>query len=416
MTTESVSTSASGDVPATPASGKRILLVGGGREALDLLEDARQLGLKVVNLNARSHFKDTFLPLIEHALITDYRDIAAVTPIVRAMHAAMPFDQVVSLSEAGLVPAAELADALGMATNPLRTVRMLKNKLMMRERLREVGLSPVHARSGKTIDDVVAFIAECDGPVILKPIDGASSFSVLRVEHSAQASAAVAAMQAAGVHDFLMEEYLSGPEISVEAFSFDGRHVVIAVTDKWILDNHVEIGHAVPSGIDTTLRAEVEHLVVRFLDAVGLRNGPSHTEIKLTPAGPRVIESHNRVGGDRINDLVRIAYGVNMKSLALAWQCGAAEALQAPPPLRAGAAIRFFTPPPGTVMAIEHADTVRGLPGFEDLRLSVRVGDTVRPVRSSDERAGQVIASGSDAREAIERCERMRDTLRIVTA
>ncbi|TXH69771.1 MAG: ATP-grasp domain-containing protein [Lysobacteraceae bacterium] len=397
------------------ASGQRILLVGGGREALDLLQDARKLGLKVVNLNSRSHFKDSFIPLIEHALITDYQDMATVIPIVLAMHRVMPFDQVISLSEAGLVPAAELAEALGMPANPLATVRMLKHKPLMRERLNEAGLSPVMAREGHTLDDVRAFMAACGGSAILKPADGASSFSVHRVDDPEQARVAVEAMRAAGLRSFLMEEYLDGPEISAEAFSFDGRHVVIAVTDKWTLDSHVEVGHAIPSSIDPDVRQEVVALVHAFLDVVGLRNGPSHTEIKLTSRGPRIIESHNRVGGDRINDLVNIAYGVNMKSMALAWLCGCAEPLRAPPPAIAGAAIRFFTPAPGTVTAIEHEDQVRAMPGFEDMRITVRVGDVVRPVRSSDDRAGQVIARGGDVDEAIVRCERMRDALRIVT-
>ena len=128
--------------------------------------------------------------------------------------------------------------------------------------------------------------------------------------------------------EFLMEEFLDGPEISVETLTFDGRHVVVAVTDKEIGGpGFVEIGHSQPSGCSAETLREVTRLVTDFLDAVGLRNGPGHTEVKLTSRGPRIVESHNRVGGGRINELAEIAYGVDMERYALGAGFGLVEPL-----------------------------------------------------------------------------------------
>ncbi len=394
---------------------QRILLIGGGREALDLLDDAHALGLDVLNINTRSQFRDAFLSRVEHAVITDYTNIDVLVPIARTLQAVLPFERVISLSEEGLLPAAHVGDALGLPGNSLETVRLLKDKARMRARLDEIGLSPVLARAGSSREDIAAFVAEHGAPAIVKPVDGARSFGVFRIAGERDIGPAADALASAGISRFIIEEYLDGPEISVESFSFGGRHIIVAITDKLILDNHVEIGHTMPSQIGAEACREVESLVIEFLDAVRLREGPAHTEIKLTRRGPRIIESHNRVGGDRINELLRIAYGVSLKSLALAWTCGLAEAMSAPPPMQSAVAIRFFAPPPGVVSEIRGADAVRAMPGFAELRLSVKPGDRVHPIRSSDDRAGHVIASGRDVSEAVERCERMLREIHIVT-
>ena len=64
-----------------------------------------------------------------------------------------------------------------------------------------------------------------------------------------------------------------------------------------------------------------------FLDAVGLVEGPAHTEIRLARNGPRIIESHNRNGGGRINELVRLTFGFDIKATAPGWACGLGEPL-----------------------------------------------------------------------------------------
>lgn len=394
---------------------RRILLIGGGREGLDLLDDARALGLSVIMINSKAQFRDAFLSLVEHAFITDYRNIEVLVPIARALQSVLPFDVAISLSEEGLLPAAQISDALGLPGNSLETVRLLKDKAQMRARLDQADLSPVLARIGRNAADIKDFIDAHGAPVIVKPVDGARSFGVYRVGALDAIDDVITSLAAADIDSFLIEEYLDGPEISVEAFSFAGHHVIMAVTDKLILDNHVEIGHSMPSRIDAATQREVASLSHRFLDVVGLQDGPSHTEIKLTSKGPRIIESHNRVGGDRINELVRVAYGVNMKALALAWSCGLADAMHTSPPLLSAVAIRFFAPPPGLVTEIRGADRIAVMPGFVESRLSVRPGDRIKPIRSSDDRAGHVIAGGGDAAEAIERCERMARAIEIIT-
>lgn len=337
-------------------------------------------------------------------------DGEAVFAALAPLHAARPFDRVLSLTEAGLLPAAEAAERLGVEGNPLRAVRLLQDKRRMREVLAAHALSPVQARPVCSAADLAGFCGEIGGPVILKPAAGTGSRAVLRVDAEQDAAAAWEEFVRAGGADPIAEEFLDGQEISVEAFSHNGEHVVVALTDKVLGPNFVELGHTVPSAVPPARQEEVRALVVDFLDAVGLREGPSHTEVKLTVRGPRVIESHNRIGGDKIRELVRRVHGHDLVRLTV----GCALGLLPPPepvPARGGAAIRFLAPPAGTVAEI-------GLPhDTEDcvIDLAVRVGDVVDVVRSSWDRAGYVLAGGADAADAARRGERVRDAITVET-
>jgi biotin carboxylase len=190
---------------------------------------------------------------------------------------------------------------------------------------------------------------------------------------------------------------------------------VIAVTGKHTLPNFVECGHVIPAEIDQVTTSEVQNLTTRFLDAVGLRDGPAHTEIKLTPRGPRIVESHNRVGGDEISHLVREVYGVDMVATTLAWAFGKIDAVPAPPVPRKAVAIRFFTPAPGRVRSIGGVNQVRTIPAVIDLHLDVEPGSRVEEVRSSLDRSGYLVTQAPTSAAALELCSRLSSQVKIVT-
>ena len=234
-------------------------------------------------------------------------------------------------------------------------------------------------------------------------------------DHSTRQFAAGDLSGAESFDEFLMEEFLDGPEISVETLTFDGRHVVVAVTDKETATGFVEISHSQPSGCSSETLREVAQLVADFLDAVGLRDGPGHTEVKLTSRGPRIVESHNRTGGDGINELTEVAYGVDMERYALGARFGVVEPLTKSPEPRGGAALRFLTPEPGRVVEVTGVDAVRADPAYVDLQLKVEPGDEVPPLTWNEDVAGHVIARGATTAEAIAHGRRLAAAIHVRT-
>ncbi|RSO05749.1 carboxylase [Streptomyces sp. WAC 05379] len=373
----------------------RVLVLG---DQQTLVNAAVALGAEVwwAQRSDRVRSDEAAAPVV--TLLTDYTQPAFVD-LAAHLHTLRPFDAVVSIQEHALLSLAALNDRLGLRGPRHDTVRLVTDKWAMRAALAEHGVSPVAAALGRTADDLRAFGAAHGFPFIAKPVSATGSFGVVLVRPDLVDDTAER-FAASGAGAFLLEEYLEGPEISVESFTFDGRHVVLALTDKSTGEGFVEAGHTVPAELDETVVTDVTGLVGAFLDAVGLTDGPSHVEVKLTAAGPRIVEGHCRRGGDRINELVRLAYGVDMEALSVAWALGLSEPLAAPPPLLRGSAIRFASAPCGELAAVAGQEKVLADPTVTELNVLHEVGQHIGPVRWSGDRAGYVIATGDTPAEA----------------
>jgi biotin carboxylase len=161
------------------------------------------------------------------------------------------------------------------------------------------------------------FVAEHGLPCVVKPVAGAGSVgvTVLRGAVDAERAFERAAARFDGVPDagVLVERFHIGPQYSVEALSEAGEHQLLAVTGKYSHpESFVELGHVVPADLDEADQRGCCELVGRMLDAVGIESGATHTELVLTGAGPRIIETHVRPAGDEIPALVHAVTGVDL--------------------------------------------------------------------------------------------------------
>ncbi|MFJ9078334.1 ATP-grasp domain-containing protein [Streptomyces sp. NPDC102278] len=383
----------------------RIALLGGRPS---VLKSASDLGCDVVLIQTPGVYDpEAAAEFCVQVVDTPLVDQEAAVAAGRRVFAEQPVVRFFSPAELGLVAAARLNEEFGLGGNSVETVRMLKDKAAMRRRLAEVGLSPVRFRVVESEAELLEFVTELAGPVMIKPLDYGGSRDVHRVEGPDRVPEIWRKVEAVGRGRMLAEEFLTGHEVSVEGFSQDGVHTVVAVTDKLLGEGgsgFIEAGHSVPARVDGATRQGIVDLTGRLLDAVGLVEGPSHTEIMITDAGLRIIESHNRAGGDNIPELVRLAYGVDLVRAAVAVPLGLEPWNPDVPEATAGAAIRFVLAEPGVVTDVEEPAEVE-----EGVTLAVQAvpGTVVPPLTWSVDRVcGHVIAVGADAAEAVARCEK----------
>ncbi|MGH3876683.1 MAG: ATP-grasp domain-containing protein [Actinophytocola sp.] len=409
-----------GRQPSAGAGGRpRILVVGGQPKQV---RKAHELGLDVVYAQFPNKYGSEHWPYVEQALLLDYADVDRLVPLARALHEAYPFRTAVTLSEFGLLSTARVNEALDLDGESVEVAELLMDKWRMRQHLAAKGVSPVASAVGRTTQDVRDFVEEHGLPIIVKPTRESGSLAVYLVDDPAGVD--TIANQFLSLVDkewaewdvafedtfdqFLMEEYLDGPEVSVESLSFDGRHVIIAITDYVkSSEGFAEIGMWHPSGYPAETQREITELVTDFLDAVGLRNGPAHTEVKLTTRGPRIVESHNRIGGYAINEMVEVVYGVDMELYALGAGLDVIEPLTTAPEPRCGVALQALMPVPGRVVEVTGVDAVRADPDFVAIQVKVKPGDVVAPLTWNEDIGGYVVARGADAKEAIANCERL---------
>ncbi|THA30429.1 ATP-grasp domain-containing protein [Streptomyces sp. A1547] len=406
------------------------LLVVGGR--IQTLRKAAALGIRFVLIQHKDQFVPEAAALAEAVLIADYTDWDVTRPLVEAAQQAYGFTRVASITEPGLVPAGRISDHLGLGNTSEEVAELLRDKHAMRRHLAaspspEVRALSVAAAEVDGAGALTAFGAEHGYPFVLKPVDATASLGVVRIdgpEQAAEAWAGVEALRARTdlqwgsfftIGRFIAEQYIPGPEYSVESFSFAGRHIVLAVTEKLTGGGFIELGHALPARLDPVDERRIEEAVARFLDAMGLTDGAAHTELRLSPAGPQIIESHNRMGGDRIFDLLDSAYGIDLEEWIVAWQFGLIPALTERPVPRHAAATRFLSAEPGTVVEIQGADEARALPDVIDVETGVLPGDTVGELRGNWDRVGQVLVTGADTEAAVATAERLTEKVTVVT-
>ncbi|MET8885097.1 ATP-grasp domain-containing protein [Streptomyces rubiginosohelvolus] len=407
------------------SSGKTVLLIGG----IDAhLERFAALGVKVVLFQHPDKITAYQARTADVLLVVDYTDWDVVLPFAETARRLYGADAVVSLTEPGLNPASRLGDLFGLTDGRRHEVsRRMRDKLLMRRHLAEHGQPVPHVAPVEDRASLDRFGDRAGYPFIVKPVSTTAGFGLLRAESPQDLDRVWARVRELDggrtdrgsrmftVDGFLMESFVDGPEFSVEALSFAGRHVVVAVTEKLTADEHfAELGHAVPARLAGAEQELLTGAVEEFLTVMGVTDGPSHTEIRLSSRGPVVIESHNRLAGGSIVDLVETAYGIDMVGYGAAWPLGLIEPLTAPPVPKAAAVMRALVREPGVVTAVSGVDEVRSRPDVLAAQVSVRPGDTVRPLRDNWDRLGSVVVTAADTDAAEALCERIaRSEIRI---
>ncbi len=388
---------------------KQVVIVGGGP---GLCDRVRLSGAQITLVDTPAGYDPALIPVTKRTLLTGYDDPSLI-PQLAAIHDRTPFSAVLSLTEHGLVPAARIAQQLAIPGLSPEVVGRTRDKLAMRTWLRDKGFSGVPCEVVRDAGDIHSFAAEHGYPVIVKPRQGQGSEDV-----SCFRSASAVVTPPASADDYIAEPFLSGEEFSVEAFSCAGEHHILAITAKLTNDDDpanpfVEMGHVVPASLEPGVAAAIATYVAEFLEVMRITDGPSHTEVRLTATGPEVVETHTRVGGDSIPTLVRQATGHDLLDLTVAWSLDRIAPREPAATVAGAAAIRFFTPPPGTVAGITGVQRSQGMPGVLKLHLPLKTGDRIHPVRNSRTRAGYVLATGPTAARAIETCRKVISGIRI---
>ena len=215
-------------------------------------------------------------------------------------------------SDTAVVTVNYVASCMGLVSNPDDYTAITTNKFLMRRCFKDNGVpSPKFTMAAK------GATYNTEGfkyPLIVKPTDRSGSKGVEKVTEPAQLEQAVIRAQRESFGDeAIIEEYVSGREISVESISYNGNHFLLQITDKVTTGApfFVELEHHEPSTLSDDVKRKVGDIVMHALDALHIRYGASHSELKITDDGSiRVIEIGARMGGDFIgSDLVRLSTG-----------------------------------------------------------------------------------------------------------
>lgn len=234
----------------------------------------------------------------------------------------------ITFSEEHVILAAKVARELGLPhTDPERLV-LFRDKHAMRRVLSERQITSIQSRTADSPKEAAVIAAEIGFPVIVKPATGHSSIGVIKANQEAEVIAAAEDIQKYRFEGktpaIIVEEYLDGPEVTMECMVENGIPTVVAVLDKRLSAEPFfeETGHTMPSRLPAASQAMLASLAVNAVQALGLQVGTACVEARLTSKGPRIIEAGARLEGDFIPEIIRLATGINLPVIAASLACG----------------------------------------------------------------------------------------------
>ncbi|HYY11508.1 MAG TPA: ATP-grasp domain-containing protein [Kineosporiaceae bacterium] len=313
--------------------------------------------------------------------------------------------------------AAYLSAGWGLPHHPAGVGDRVRLKEVCRDELRKAGLPQPRSALVDGREGLTAFVAGTDGPWIVKPRDARGSTDVHFLGDVDRLGEVAALMQA--YPTYVVEQFVAGPEFSVEGVFVAGRPCPVAVTQKTLFPGagFVEMVHQQPPSLDAHLVGRLAQGAADALVALGACTGLFHVEAWLTE-GDRVVvgEVHLRSGGDWIHALTSWTRSdAPLFRLAVDDAAGRAEVPSPPRACGAGAAARFVSAEPGVATFIPDVDEIALDPSALHVEVFVDVGDVVSPLRSSDDRVGVVVARGESGADAAAQAERLAARLQVET-
>lgn len=398
----------------TPDRRTRLLVLGAGPGQLGLLAAARKRDLYVIAVD-RNPEAPGFRYADRRAIISteDEHGIERLAEAERVDGLISPgIDWPVGI-------AARVAAKLGLP-HPLRpeSAVLATSKTRQKERFAAAGVPQPEYKPCRTLEDARWAADELGYPCVVKAPDrqGQRGLSIVSERHELDAAVATA-LELSRSGAFLVEQLVSGQEVTVNAFSLGGRFHALTVTDRHLAEQPafgVALAHSWPCARPTAQIAKAIDGARKAAAALGITEGPTYTQLIVSEEGAIVGELAARVGGGHDAELCRAALRVDLNQAAISAALGEQVRRNrlAPQARVGGACIRFLVAQPGELRSIKGLDEAFAVDGVRGIRVYRKPGHVFGPLRSGSDRAGAILAVGDSAEDALARADRARDLVR----
>jgi biotin carboxylase len=393
---------------------KKIMVLGASILQLPAIITAKKMGLFVIAVdidNESIGFKEADI-----CLEISTMDIPKVIEAAKAHK----IDAIITLaSDIPMRTVAAVSQEMGLVGIDVDTALKATNKAEMRQCLKENGVPVPVFYKVSTYDEYQQAVHLFQVPFIVKPADNSGSRGVFKIECAGDKEMVEYAYSYSKQYsrngDIVVEEFMVGEEVSVETLSIDGTVHVIQITDKMTTGapRFVEMGHSQPTHHSVEIVSRIHEVTTAAVNAIGIRNGPSHTEIIVTPNGPNIVELGARLGGDCITThLVPLSTGINMVENYILIALG--ENPDITSKWQKGSAIRYMTSHKGILKSVTGLKEAEEMPYIQQVCLVKGIGTMITDVNSSVDRIGFVIAQDDNSESAVTACYNALDKIKIV--
>ncbi|MGD9892237.1 MAG: ATP-grasp domain-containing protein [Dehalococcoidia bacterium] len=342
-------------------------------------------------------------------LALTFREPLQAVEQIAAFHASMPIDIIVGVDDDSTLLAAMAAERLGLPHNAVDAVRATGNKALMRRLLADAGAPSPWYATIPLADDPAAVARRVPYPCVVKPIFLSASRGVIRADtpdtfvsavHRLRAILEDPEVAAAGGDDarrYLVEAFIPGIEVALEGMLIGGALKVLAIFDKPDpLDGPYfeETIYVTPSRHSEDEQRSIVDATGRAAEALGLREGPVHAELRLNANGAWVVEIAARTIGGLCSDTLEFSGGRSLEDLVLLHAIGGDVTHVEREPEPSGV-MMLPIPARGVLRAVSGIDDARAVEGIVDLTISIPIGDEVVPLPDGNRYLGFIFARGN---------------------
>lgn len=395
---------------------KKLLVLAAGILQIPVIKKAREMGLYVIAADGDANA--TGLQYADKAIVANITSEDEMLHIARVEK----IDGVIHpCSEVSMNVMGRINDELHLSGITKEQAALATNKHLMRKAFEHFGApSPKSFCYTDAEDAWECFCAEVPYDAILKPSRNSGSRGISKISKSIAKEEFNELFERSLVESrdrsVMLEQFIYGPEFSVEIIVWNHNVNVLTVTDKKTTESpyFVELGHNQPSIFPSEVVEKIKAAAIEGVKALQVNNCACHAEVKIQDGNAYIMEIGARLGGDFISTtLTYLSTGVDMVSAAISCALGDKPNLN-PSGEKHGVCIRYFCPKPGRLVSIGNTDVLND-PNVYDWKFYHKIGDMIPPVTSSLCRSGHVIVTAENAKRAIDYAELIINEVKIET-
>lgn len=392
------------------------MVLAAGLLQIDVIEKAKSMGYYVLAVDGNP--KAPGFNVADKAICADIVNEETMLKIARDEHV----DGVIHpCSEVSMAVMGRINDELGLPGISREQAICATNKHLMRKAFEKGNAPSPKSILAQDAEDAWSRLQnEFDTDAILKPSRNSGSRGIAKVSRNMDKGDFIRAYDEAlsesRDHSVLIEQFIEGPEFSIEIIVWNGKVNVLTVTDKKTTDapHFVELGHNQPSCFSDADVETLKAAAVAGVRALGVNNCACHAEAKLMNGKAYLMEVGARLGGDFIStELTHLSTGIDMVAAAIDVALGVEPDLSAKEEPK-GVCIRYFCPKPGKLVSISNTEVLNN-PHVYLWEIYPKEGDVIPAVTSSLCRSGHVIVTEKTPQKAIELAERLIESVKFET-
>ena len=294
---------------------KKIMLLGGLRYLIPVIETAHRLGYHVITCD--------YLPNnIAHKYSDEYCNVSIIDKdAVLEVAKEKQIDGILSFAvDPGVVTAAYVQQQMGLPGNPYESVRILQNKDRFRKFLADNGFNTPEAHGFNSPEKAIEMAAEFKYPVIIKPTDAAGSKGVTRVDNASELSEAIDSAFSHSISgNIIIEQFIekSGCSSDSDSFSVNGKLEFVTFSaqrfDASASNPYTPSAYSWPSTMTSEEETYLKGELQRLISLLGMKTSIYNIETRIgTDGKPYIMEVSPRGGGNRLSEMIRLATGTDL--------------------------------------------------------------------------------------------------------